>query len=206
MHPAHAVPGGRTYAHPSVGDYIRSQIPQDVKVNIDLRPTVLLEMRFTPRKNERGVAHLEAADKPRWRAFCERVFRLSKKGEPYNVRASFEHDPGIRTAGANRLLWGTYRWILAGLRENFLARRMETGRTYTEAELTCPFDDEDDLHSAMKNLILGQRVVVIDGEEMKLEPSTKKLDRDQFSFFYEMVCKWANDHSVSVPSPEEMFG
>ena len=185
----------------TVPEYVRNQIPSDVLIDVDLRPAVLLEMRFTPKRNEKGKAFLQPADPARWHAFVNRIEKRGKKGEPYNVRAVFTHDPGIRTAGANRLLWGTYRWIMAGLREKYSALSMETGKI-----VQCPFREEDDLHSALKHLAFGRTVVVVDGQEMEIEPTTTLLDREQFGFFYELVCRWANDHGISIPSPEEMFG
>ena len=185
----------------TVPEYVRNQIPSDVLIDVDLRPAVLLEMRFTPKRNEKGKAFLQPADPARWYAFVDRLVKRGKKGEPFNIRATFIQDTGIRTAGANRLLWGTYRYILMGLREKYSELRAGTRTTYPRN----PFNDEDQLHQALKYMILGVDVVEIDGQEVTIPATTTTLTREQFSAYYERVCKWANDHGISIPTPEEMF-
>lgn len=181
-------------------DPLRASIPPDVLIDVDLQPQVLIEMRFSARRTEKGKPFLQPADPMRWRAFEERLAKRSKKGEPYNVIASFIHDTGLRSPGANRVLWKTYRYAMAALREKYSSLTMETGKVHR-----CPFRNEEALHDAMKYLVLGVDVIMIDGEELTLPATTTLLTREQFWAFYDRVIKWLGEHGIAIPSLEEMF-
>jgi len=163
-------------------------------IEIDNKPYVELEaLCRVERDGERPV--LKPHEPSRWYAALTRLAGKAKPGAPCNVRVSIVRDKGTRTVAANRLLWGTYRFALAALREKYL----EIGER-------CPFANEDEFHAAMKYLVLGTDSVSLpNGERLEKPSSTTRLRPEQFHAFYQRVCRWCSEHGVYVPPPEEMF-
>jgi hypothetical protein len=86
-----------------------------------------------------------------------------------------------RSAQANRYLWGVvYRELLQELR--ILAQ--DSGER-------CPFEDEQQLHDAMKYLFLGTEPVSIGGVEIQRPATTTTLDLEQFSAYISAIKRMA---------------
>jgi len=141
-----------------------------------------------------GVPRLLPTDASRWLATLGELV-----GQP--VRVTLTRQKAARSAAMNRLLWGpVYGDILAGLRQ--LA---------VEAGERCPFASKDDLHSAMKYLILGSTVTsvprrragAVRWDTIELPSTTTKLTSEQFSAYIEGCCRWAAERGVYVRQPGE---
>lgn len=96
-----------------------------------------------------------------------------------------------RSSAQNRMLWATYRQILDELRKLAL----EVGER-------CPFRTDQELHEALKYLLLGTTVVKVAGADMEMPATTTKLSVEQFSAYFEGVLKWAAEHRIFVELQE----
>lgn len=151
-------------------------------INIDTRPDVAVDMPGRIERDESGEARIIPFHKARWRAVVNRlidqvvVLRIIRKKK--------------RTLPQNAYLWGVvYVDVLEGLR----AIAEEAGESVV-------FDDDEDLHDAMKWKFLRRQRVMPGGELVETLGSSAKLTVEQFSAFVEQISAWAGHYGISVRS------
>ena len=105
-----------------------------------------------------------------------------------------ELDADRRSNQANKYLWGgVYADILQGLRE-----------MYAEGTERCPFQRAEDVHSAMKYLVLGEDVFKVGETEIRREVRTNVMTSEQFSKYVSRVKEIAAERwKIYVREPGE---
>jgi hypothetical protein len=156
-------------------------------VDIDSKPT--REDVFVAKVEVRGERPvLVPLDPQAWLSALGRIV-----GQFVTVR--IERPKLRRSLAQNAYLWSVvYPDVLSGLRE--LA--VNVGEE-------CPFPDVDELHIAMKYMVLGLDVVRIPGTDQKLErPSTTTtLTTAQFANYIDTIVRWAGERGIPVRAAGE---
>jgi hypothetical protein len=140
------------------------------RINIDAGPRVLGEL----------VAWSKPGDSGPWLDFEQpaRLKTLLAKHLEQQLIVTVELAKDRRSNQANRYLWACYREILIGVRAEYALKHED-----------CPWSEEEQVHEAMKHLILGEDVELVDvlGVRTLKKPSTKRLDSAQFSQYVTRV-------------------
>lgn len=153
-------------------------------VDIDKRPHVQLELAARVALGSNCTV-LEPVNSKTWSPALEALL-----GEVVSVTVT--RAKRTRSGLQNNYLWGmVYPDVLSGLRE--LA---------VNAGGVCPFISANDLHEAMKYMVLGLEVITLPGAGTLARPSTTtKLDSAQFSDYVSRIIRWAGERGISVRAP-----
>lgn len=160
-------------------------------IDLDARPllTETVPVRF--RRGENGRPVMEPADPSRWLSMLARILG---KAESVEATATFSRAKRTRSLAANAYLWAVvYPDILEGLR-----------RVAQDAGERCPFADVEELHEAMKYVLLGVEVLRVGGVTVERPSTTRVMDSTSFSLFVSGVKRLAAERwSIYVREPGE---
>lgn len=155
-------------------------------IDIDEKPYVVVEVSGRVARGDGGDPVFVPDSPSRWLTGLNR-----RVGQA--VRIKLIGQKRQRTLPQNAMLWGLcYRDILDGLRQ--LAE--DCGERPV-------FEDEDELHDALKWLFLRRKEHVPGAGEIERVPSSAKLTTDEFTRYVEEICRWASERGIYVRHPGE---
>lgn len=155
-------------------------------VSLDAKPTK--EESFSAKVAEReGRPVIVPYDQAAW-------IRTLAKLKGLDVVVKIDRPKKTRSLQANAYLWAVvYPDVLDGLRELAVA-----------AGEKCPFKDVDELHEAMKYMVLGVEVVEVPGVGTLERPSTTTtLTTGEFARYVDTIIRWAGERGIPVRQPGE---
>jgi hypothetical protein len=156
-------------------------------ISIDQRGEIISELGARVVRDENGKPRFEPlpGQAARWNAV---LLRHADKGP---LRLAISRVSQRRSYAQNRLLWHVYGQVLAQLRE-----------TAAEVGERCPFRTDEELHDAMKHVLIGPTVMRFKGTELEIPPTSTTLTVEQFSAFISGVVGFWSKRGIYVEMPE----
>jgi hypothetical protein len=141
-------------------------------IDIDERPWIVHELE-ADLVHDGDRPRLVPVDAPKWRTELAKM-----RGR---VKVSIERWRRRRSHEANAYYWGVV------LKDILIGLRAEAVRVGEE----CPFDDDEDLHDALKYIYFGRDSVTFRGKRVQRQARTRKLDSKQYAAFVDYARRWA---------------